>query len=157
MFPAEANCTKLAHKVNLVNPNLMGTFTKDVNVVTTLYDIGIPVWLLRPFDMIPPNTNICHEYPEEFDRHIMLQEYGALLGQSDGPPFPMVYQGPPGSKMQQAMQRLGCCFQDLVEVTAIGRHCDNAEGNSDTGSRSMACAAPAPGTITRGNHSDMGT
>ncbi|KAG6914232.1 hypothetical protein DXG01_001544 [Tephrocybe rancida] len=99
LHPEEKDQKKIADKMTLVNNTIMGAFTEDAFTAMQLFDMGIPVWLLRPYSMLPPDMMVYVEQPETVDKCIVFKDYGRLPGQDDGGPYPVVYEGYPGSCM----------------------------------------------------------
>lgn len=94
--------------------------------------MGIPVWLLRPADRLVVTTmNILTIRCEDVPDGVVLDDWEDDLGQPD--PYPLIYNGPPGTEMLWVTQRMGCAFQDLTQVTRV---LGNGSASGDTPSTS---------------------
>jgi hypothetical protein len=103
--------------IHNVNTSLMGAFTESFKVAHELFQMGIPVWLLRPSKRIVHRT--------QFGQEVHLTRSTAVIEnfvdeKGHTSPFPELYRGLPGSAVQQSMQRIGCRVRDLLDVSAIG-------------------------------------
>ena len=57
------------------NPSWMGCFTTDTKVCEAMYFAGVPVWLLRHKEYIPPTMNIIKPVRLTFPDHIVRAVY----------------------------------------------------------------------------------
>ncbi|KAF8062586.1 hypothetical protein FPV67DRAFT_1673056 [Lyophyllum atratum] len=122
LFPTTVDRVWLSgiNKLELCDRSRMGAFTEDPTVANQLFAMGLPVWLLRPCEKFSREvTNIYHGTRETETPNIVYDDYGDLRDQTDGPAYPTIYKGNPGLEMNQKLQRIGCRFQDLIEVTAV--------------------------------------
>ncbi|RDB15399.1 hypothetical protein Hypma_004551 [Hypsizygus marmoreus] len=117
-------------KVVEVDHTRMGAFTEDVLIAEQLLQMGIPVWLLRPVTTIPPDMNMFEESPMKPPMDMVIEDWGG--DQLGDRPFPVIYEGPPGTERLRATQRIGCVFRDLREVSAVGQtRVEGGDGPAD--------------------------
>ncbi|KAI6140278.1 hypothetical protein BKA82DRAFT_29230 [Pisolithus tinctorius] len=84
------------------NSTWMGCFVRATEVCEALYFAGVPIWLVRSKEYIPPTMNIVHSvrltYPDGIVRS-MYMENGVAK------PFPSIWQGPSNALHQYHTRR----------------------------------------------------
>ncbi|KAG1840419.1 hypothetical protein C8R48DRAFT_781765 [Suillus tomentosus] len=76
------------------NTKWIGCFTDSSKICDTLFNAGVPVWLLRAEAYIPADMNIVNPVVLTFPDHLMRSMYceaGRIVK-----PFPLLYRGPGG-------------------------------------------------------------
>lgn len=124
------------------NPNLMGAFTENVAIAQQLYNMGIPVWLIRPSFRILPTMNVNMFSPQRHGDEIVLRHFADGAGNED--PYPILAVGPPSTELYRWMQRIGCAIMDVQDVTAIGRQ-DFIDGKVKLGAVRDSCKSRSLG------------
>lgn len=114
-----------------VDPTVMGAFTGDLDVAASLYRVGLPVWLVRPYAKHVMNRIDRFVVPLGESSHQTLpirdsEDFFFNVADSD-PPHPTIYTGLPGhfkryKRMviyvkQQFCSALVGSFQNEVDCT----------------------------------------
>jgi hypothetical protein len=111
----------------------MGAFTEEVLIAEQLLMMGIQVWLIRPSFAILPDTTIKKvvkwEDMQQVGGVITLRDWEDHLGRKER--FPTLYEGRACQEMFRSMQRIGCRFTDLVEVTRISASDKNGSDDAN--------------------------
>lgn len=126
----------------------MGAFTEEARIAERLLAMGIPVWLLRPADRLVVTTmNILNICSEDSPDGVVLDDWEDDVGRPD--PHPLIYNGPPGTEMLRATQRMGCMFFDLTQVTRV-QGAGGVGGDTSSTSGSMMEVTKSALTQARG-------
>jgi hypothetical protein len=94
----------LSHDYFSVDAGLMGCWTENPLVAQRLDKAGVPVWLVRSGEVVFKASHTPRGDPLDMQvsAEIVQEEYVDENGKDN--PYPIIYQGPPGSSMLQAVR-----------------------------------------------------
>lgn len=129
-----------------VDPTVMGAFTGDLDIAATLFRIGMPVWLVRPYEqmVLARIDNMVAPLCENHYQRLPIRDSSDFFfdASDNTPPNPTIYTGLPGhylrySRMliyvkQQFSSDVVGSFDNELDVTP-----STAPPNSDNASSSQ--------------------
>lgn len=129
-----------------VDSSIMGAFTYSIPVAQRLFRIGVPVFLIRPFKLLPSNMNVFPSTPSELLDKSMGRGAPAIVTEEfmttrSGPyPFPTITTKFPGVELQNALQRFSIRVANRREWKPEG----NNEGPPDGSANFLPCKLRIP-------------